>query len=61
MELKLITIDGNVPTELGSNRTFMELKFGCVLRQRSEISSSNRTFMELKSEDGYWLLSRHTF
>ena len=41
---------------LGSNRTFMELKFKLRGKQEGEIFGSNRTFMELKSH-----LLRHTF
>ena len=32
----------------GSNRTFMELKYGDCGEGSQEIGSSNRTFMELK-------------
>ena len=40
-------------SRLGSNRTFMELKFVFVRSCRFKIPSSNRTFMELK-----WLHQR---
>ena len=33
---------------MGSNRTFMELKFICILFFIFILTSSNRTFMELK-------------
>ena len=33
---------------MGSNRTFMELKFGLLFRCFTSSPSSNRTFMELK-------------
>ena len=33
---------------MGSNRTFMELKFTCSVCTDSTCGSSNRTFMELK-------------
>ena len=35
---------------LGSNRTFMELKYGNYHGVRSRPPGSNRTFMELKYE-----------
>ena len=36
------------PSKLGSNRTFMELKFSFNHQKRYNYGSSNRTFMELK-------------
>ena len=38
---------------MGSNRTFMELKFSKRLVNLRINISSNRTFMELKSKNGY--------
>ena len=34
---------------MGLNRTFMELKFAILPRQRASVICLNRTFMELKS------------
>ena len=34
---------------MGSNRTFMELKFAQQAQAAAESARSNRTFMELKS------------
>ena len=48
MELKLVM---NIRVDLllsGSNRTFMELKFGIAVNDFVDEVCSNRTFMELK-------------
>ena len=41
-----------VVASMGSNRTFMELKFNCCSGANWICFSSNRTFMELKSVIG---------
>ena len=48
MELKSCNIDFNGTAPAGSNRTFMELKFGQRGIAHIAIFGSNRTFMELK-------------
>ena len=48
MELKLVRYISSVQESVGSNRTFMELKFVNVGNVLIADSCSNRTFMELK-------------
>ena len=48
MELKSVLTSLLRDMEIGSNRTFMELKYGMIIGIYRAIPRSNRTFMELK-------------
>ena len=60
MELKWRIRKSTGASIIGSNRTFMELKFETVKAIMYDAESSNRTFMELKFGLDYLLCSNRT-